>query len=156
MSTMIKLISALLVMNIFMYVAVNFSISADGENQLNEDFNFYFKGDLVDTFMGGRHNLDTITQNTKEGWTSYGIELNGTFTTVPDQEGGTSVGVGGMSFLDGLKIIYSFILTLGNVIISPLTLFFNFRMPFFVGLLFGIPYFGVLALTFFAFIAGRE
>ena len=154
MGAMIKMFSALIILNIFMYLGVNFSISYDGQHQLNEDYNFFWEGDLIDTYMRGHATLDEITQNTKENWTSYGMEFNSSVTTIPDQTGGTSVGVGGISFLDTLKIVYPFVRTLGNVAIAPLTLFFNFRMPVFVGLMIGVPWFIIFVLTIIFFIRG--
>lgn len=154
MNTMIKMMTILLMINIFMYIGVNFSISAEGGRELNKDYNFHFKGDLVDTFMAGQNNLDTITEDTKENWTSYKQDFNNSFTQIPQQQGGISSGEGGIIFLDSLAIVWDFIKTLGNVMIAPLTLFFNFRMPVFIGLIIGIPYFFVLVLTFIALIRG--
>ena len=154
MRTMIRMLTMLMIMNIFMYLGVNFSISAEGDRDLNKDYNFRFEGDLIDTFMSGNDDLNQIAENTKDNWTDYNIGLNANFTTLPDQQSGISIGVGGINFLDSLKIVWEFIALLGNVIIAPLTLFFNFRMPVFIGLMIGIPYFFILLLTLFAFIRG--
>lgn len=154
MNTLIKLFSVLVVLNIFMYMGVNFSISAEGGNSLNEDYNFHFEGDLIDSFFTGQNNLDTITQDTKENWTSYGVPIEGNFTSLPSQEAGEISGQGGIIYLDALKMVYSFIKTLGNIAIAPLTLFFNFRMPVFVGLMIGIPYFIIIFLSIIGFIRG--
>lgn len=154
MSTLIKLFTVLVVLNIFMYLGVNFSISAEGGNQLNTDYNFHFEGDLIDSFFKGQNNLDTITQDTKENWTSYGVPIEGNFTILPSQEAGEISGEGGIIYLDALKMVYSFIKTLGNIAIAPLTLFFNFRMPVFIGLMIGIPYFIIVFLAIIGFIRG--
>ncbi len=154
MSTMIKMMSVLFILNIFMYVGVNFSMSADGENNLNKNYNFHFNGDLIDTFIKDQGTLDTMTQDYKENWTSYGIEFEGNFTGIPDQQAGISTGQGGIVFLDPLRILWSFVKTMGNVAVAPLTLFFNFNMPVLIGLMIGIPYFIILVLTIFAFIRG--
>ncbi len=154
MNTMIKMITVLLILNIFMYIGVNFSISAESGHELNKDYNFHFKGDLIDSFMSGNEDLDQIAEDTKNNWTSYGVGLGANFTQIPDKESGISIGVGGISFLDSLNIVWGFVASLGNIIVAPLTLFFNFRMPIFIGLMIGIPYFLILTLTFFAFIRG--
>ena len=65
MSTLLKLVTTLFILNIFMYIGVNFSMSADGQNSLNKNYNFHFSGDLIDTFMSGNENLDIIAENTK-------------------------------------------------------------------------------------------
>ena len=137
----------------FMYLGVNFAISVDG-NQLNQDYNFHFEGDLMDTYLSGAQDLDTLAQDTKDNWTNYAVGLGGNFTARPTKEGGQDVGAGGISFLDGLDIAWSFVLTLCNLMIAPLTLFFNFGMPVFIGLMIGVPYFLILVLTLFAFIRG--
>lgn len=154
MSNLIKILTIMMVLNIFMYLAVNFSISADEGFSLNKDYNFHFKGDLMDSVLGGSANINAIAQSAKDNWTNYGLELNGSFNSIPDQQGGISTGTGGINFLDSLKIVWSFVLTIGNVITAPLTLFFNFRLPVLIGFMIGIPYFFILVLCLFAFIRG--
>ena len=61
MNTMIKMIGVLVVLNIFMYMGVNFAISADGGRQLNKDYNFHYEGDLIDKFMAGNVQLDAVS-----------------------------------------------------------------------------------------------
>ena len=154
MKTLIKMLAVLFCMNIFMYLGVNFSISAEGGRELNKDYNFHFEGDLIDRFMSGHDDLSTVAENTKANWTDYDVGLNANFTAVPEQQSGIAIGEGGVNFLDSLKIVWDFVALMGNVMIAPLTLFFNFRMPIFIGLLLGIPYFFILILTLFAFIRG--
>jgi len=137
-----------------MYLGVNFSISAEDGNTLNTDYKFHFKNDLMDTFLSSNIDMDKIAQDTKENWTNYGIGYNGTFTAIPQKEAGQSTGAGGISFLDSLSIIWPFLKTMANLVVAPLTLFFNFRMPVFVGIMIGLPYFMMLALSVFALIRG--
>lgn len=154
MNNLIKGLTIIFVMNIFMYLGVNFSISAEDGNTLNKDYKFHFENDLMDSFLSSNVDLDQIAQDTKENWTNYGIEFNGTFTGLPQKEAGQDIGVGGITFLDSLNIVWPFLATLGNLIIAPLTLFFNFRMPVFIGIMIGLPYFLMLVLSIFAFIRG--
>lgn len=153
MSTMNKLLTTVLVLNLFMYIAVNFAISADGNNSLNPQYNFHFNGDLIDSFLSSNTDFDQIAQDTKDNWTNYDIAFEGNFTQTPDVKGGNIIGEG-VSFFDSIAIAWSFVKTLGNIMIAPLTLFFNFNMPVLVGLMIGIPYFFLLVLTFFSFIRG--
>lgn len=156
MSNLIKLGSLMLVMNIFAYIAVNMSImSVDGTTQLNPDYNFFFKDDLISKYLGGKGGIDTIAQDTKDGFTSYGLYVNSSFATIPALQTGVSSATDAY-FTDPLKIIYSFLATLGNVIISPLTLFFNFHIPPVIGIMIGVPYFFILGLTIILLIRGIE
>lgn len=152
MSNMLKLAAVLVSLNIFMYVFVNFAKSSDG-NELNEDLKFHWEGDLLDRYMQGT-SLDNIVENTKDNWTDYSINFSSGISSIPDKQGGTSIGQGGISFLDALDIVWDFIKTLFNIVASPLTLFFNFRMPVIIGILIGIPYFIIFLITLFAFIRG--
>lgn len=154
MNTLIKIVTTLLILNIFMYIVVNFSISADGVNSLNKNYNFHFENDLITNYLTGNTDFDTLAQNTKENWTDYGVGLNSNVNKLPTKETGTSVGSGGINFLDALAIAWDFVGTLFNIVISPLTLFFNFNMPIFIGLLIGFPYFTILLLCIFGFIRG--
>ena len=154
MKTMIKMLAVLFCLNIFMYLGVNFSISAEGGRELNKNYNFHFEGDIIDTFMSGTDSLDDITQSTKENWTDYDVGLNESFTTFPSQQSGISVGEGGITFLDSLSIAWDLIQAIANILIAPLTLFFNFRMPVFIGIMIGWPYFFILVLTLIALIRG--
>jgi len=142
-----KLFIVLLTVNLFVYLGINYTVSADGSSELNKQLNFHWEGDLIDTMLQGRGTLNDITENTKNNWTDYNVKINGSLMTIPDKSSGISIGTGGISFLDGLNIIYAFIRTLGNVIVAPITLFFNFRMPVFIGILFGLPYVILLMTT---------
>ncbi len=153
MQTFIKLAVVMLCINLFMYLGVNFAINVEGHS-LNDNYNFRFRNDLITAFMSDYDEVDAQMKNFKTNWTSYAIPYDGNFTKLPTQESGTVSGTGGINFLDSLKIVWYIIPTLGNVIISPLTIFFNFRMPIFVGFIIGIPYFIMLVLTFIAFLRG--
>lgn len=156
MNTLTRLITIICVVNIFMYLAVNFSISAEGGHQLNRDYKFYFEGDMIDTYLSSRDDIDNMIRDSKGNWTNYGADINSEFTGVPQQYGGegASLGTDAFSFLDPLRIVWSFGITVLNFAVAPLTLFFNFRMPIFIGLIIGIPYFLMIVFSIFAFIRG--
>ena len=80
MNSMIKLIGVLVVINIFMYVGVTFSISAEGGRELNKDYNFHYEGDIIDQYMAGNIQLDELAEDTKDNWTNYDPGLNANFT----------------------------------------------------------------------------
>lgn len=153
MNTLIRMVGMLVVVNLFMYIGVNFAMSVDGDG-LNENYNFHFEGDLVDQMLGGYTNLDTVSQDLKENWTSYGVNLNENFSAIPNQESGQLTGSSGFNGLDALKIVWGFVLLLGNIVVSPLTLFFNFQIPALVGIMIGIPYFTIMLMAIIAMIRG--
>jgi len=45
-SGFIKLSTIIMVLNIFMYLGVNFAMNAEGTSGLNDNYNFYFKRDI--------------------------------------------------------------------------------------------------------------
>ena len=131
------MLSVLLMMNIFVYIGINFSLAADESSQLNPELKFYWKGDLIEKFMG--KSLDNITISTRANWTDYDVKFNQSFSTFVEELGSESINQGGISFLDGLKIVLAFFKTLWNVAFSPLIFFMNFRVPVLVGLILGLP-----------------
>lgn len=137
MNTLMKLLSMLLLMNIFVYIAINFSFAMDESTKLNPDLFLYFKGDLIEKFMAS--SLTDIAESTRDNWTDYDIQFNESMSKFVTKKGGASFGEGGISFLDTLDIAWAFFATLWNVAFAPMILFFNFRVPIFVGLLLGIP-----------------
>jgi len=157
-SGFIKMATIVMVLNIFMYLGVNFAINAEGTAGLNEEYNFYFKGDLLDIMLGDNTDakLNQIVNDTKDGWTSYGIDTDSSLFNEPEQQAGEVIGEGGVSLLDGIKIMWAIIPTMANIVIAPLTLFFNFNMPIFIGLMIGLPYLFILGVSLYAMIGGRE
>ena len=157
MSAFIKLATIIVVLNIFMYLGVNFAMTAEGVG-MNEEFYFYFGGDLIQTFMGddSYSELNTAVANTKDNWTSYNINIDGEAMNLPEQQAGEVTGEGGVSFIDALAVLWAIVPTMGNIVIAPFTLFFNFDMPIFIGLMIGIPYIFLLAISFYALLGGRE
>lgn len=137
MNTLLKLLAILVMMNIFVYIGVNFSIAMDASTQLNPELKFYWKGDLIERFMSD--SLDDITANTRDNWTDYNIDFSGNMSTFVQKSTGRGIGTGFIAFLDELDIVWSFLATLWNISFSPIILFANFRVPIFVGLMIGIP-----------------
>lgn len=154
MNTMIKMFTVLMILNIFMYLGVNFAITADNTEGLNPDYNFHFENDLIEQFLSSNIDVDEMTEGYKDNWTDYAINFSGGIDKVPTKDTAEVSGTGFVAFLDSLGIVWEFVGTLFNLIVSPLTLFFNFGMPFYIGLLIGVPYFMILLLTVFAFIRG--
>lgn len=137
MNTMLKLLSILLMLNLFLYAGIKFISSADGLNQPDPTLHFQWRGDLVDYFM--ERSLDDMASDYKDGFTNYGANFSSNFRNFPTQEGGQTIGQGGIIFLDSLKVVWSFFTTLANVAFAPLAFFFNYDMPILIGILIGIP-----------------
>jgi len=134
-----KLMVFVLCINLFMYIGVNSTVMhVEGSDELTP---YKWNGDIFDIlFDDGLAVQNSIDLEIKSNATSYGtFDLNTDLSGVPDQSGGQSTGEGGISFLDGLKILWSIIPTLWNIALSPITLFFSFGMPLAVGILVGIP-----------------
>jgi len=157
-SGFLKLATIIMVLNIFMYLGVNFAITAEGNSGINENYNFYFKGDLISLFVGDETvgKLESIANDTKNNWTNYGITGDGAVFTEPEQVSGETIGEGGISYIDALAVLWAIVPTMGNIVLAPLTLFFNFGMPVFIGLMLGIPYIFMLGLSFYLLLGGRE
>ena len=158
MSGFIKLATILVTLNMFMYLGVNFAMNAEGTSGLNEEYNFYFKGDLIEVFMGDEaySELNQAVQNTKDNWTSYNVNAQSDVMDLPEKESGEVIGEGGVSFIDALAVLWAIVPTMANIVIAPLTLFFNFDMPVFLGIMIGVPYIFLLGISFYALIGGRE
>jgi len=152
MSTLIKMASVLIVLNMFMYIGLNFAI-ADGQ-YMNNELKFRWEGDIFDLFFADRLDLDEMTANLRENYTTFSPELDPSFTEIPQATGGENIGDGGISFLDLGRAAFAIIPTLFNLAAAPLTLFFNFHVPTLVGLMIGVPYTIIFVLTLFAFIRG--
>ena len=153
MGTLLKLITILLFMNIFLYIGINMLKSNDGY-YMNSELTFHWKGDLIDKLMYGETNMKSLADSTRTNWTDYDVNFTGALTTEAQKTGGQSTGEGGISFLDALDIAWAIIPTLFNIAVSPLTIFFNFRLPVLFGLMLGIPYFIMAVITIFMFIRG--
>ena len=154
MNTLMKMITLIVFLNIFLYIGLNFVKSTDGY-YMNQELKFYWKGDLVESLMNNQVSLENVAASTRDNYTDYDLNFSSDFTTVPSQYGGSSAGgTASISFLDSLKIAWAIIPTLFNIAVSPLTIFFNFRMPIFFGLMLGVPYFVILTFSIFLFIRG--
>lgn len=150
-STMIKLTSILLLMNIFLYVGMNLAITAEGED-LQENLQFHIEGDLLQELVGT--SVQDITSDIKNNFTSYDVSINSNFTTFPELQGGEEIGQGGISFLDAIRISIDFAKLMFNIAVSPLTLFVNYRLPPLLMILIGLPYLVVFIITIMAFLRG--
>lgn len=151
MSTLIKLMVLLLMMNIFIYLGMNFAITAEGVD-LQGNNTFFLEGDLVRTLMSG--SLQNSIQSSKENFTDYGINLTSSFTDFPEATGGEEFGTNIISFLDIPRIALAFIKTLFNIAVSPIALFTTFRLPPVLLALIGIPYLIIFVISAMAFLRG--
>jgi hypothetical protein len=143
--------SIILIINIFLYLGINFAANADGTNDLNKQFNFRYDNDLLEMMF--HTNLDNSTQSLKENWTQYPTLANANFTTLQPIEAGYSE-ADNFVVVDPIKYLFGAIGMVYNIIVSPLTLFFDFHMPFYIGLILGVPYFFILFMALMAFIRG--
>ncbi len=152
-STLIKLTSILVMMNIFIYLGMTFTITAAGEDA-EFDIKNHMQNDLLQKLVSD--SVQTSAESLKENFTDYDINMsNSGFTTFPALQGGEDVGgSGGVSFLDSVNIVMDFMKLLFNIAVSPITLFTSFRIPFFFGVIIGIPYLIIFVIAVMAMIRG--
>lgn len=156
MAMVIRMVIMLLIMNLCLYVGTALITSqpdSDGVvNPINKDLQFHFNDDLLSTYFGGREKLDALMNDTKLNYTSYDVNFSGDWNQIPNAQTG---GIGGLTtFIDSLNTVYAFIKTIGNIVMSPLTLFFNYRVPVLIGILVGFPYVLMLVMGLIWFIRG--
>ncbi len=150
-STLIKFTAILVMMNIFIYLAMAFAITAEGDDAAF-DIKFHMKNDLLQKLVF--NSVDDMAQSQKENFTDYDINLTSEFTTFPDKLGGEEAGGGGISFLDMPNIVFAFARMLFNIAVSPITLFTSFRIPFIFAAMIGLPYLILFIVTVMAFMRG--
>jgi hypothetical protein len=149
-----KMAVLVFILNLFVYLGIAFTTSlpnSDGStHELNKDLKFHFENDLVDEWLGGRSSVEYVLNGTKDNWTSYGYQVSGNISTLPDKTGG-SFGEQ-TTFIDNLGTVWKYLRTLGNIAQAPLTLLFNNRIPSIIGVLIGFPYFiaFMFGIIFFA------
>lgn len=152
-STLIKLTSILVMMNIMIYLGMNLAITAEGEEVQQEGIKFHLEGDLLQKLVF--NSVEDITASTKDNFTDYDINVTSDFTTFPSLTGGQETsGGGGISFVDVIAAIGPFAKMLFNIATSPLTLMTSFRIPAIFAILIGIPYFIIFVITAMAFLRG--
>lgn len=136
-STTIKLVIIMLMMNIILYAGTNFAESIDGNTLPRQGSIFRLDGDLIDLMFGD--SIDTIMESARDNFTDYSVNVTTQFGTFFEAQGGEETGAGGISFLDALKIPYAFFKTLWNVAMTPIAMFTHYRLPVFFLLLIGVP-----------------
>lgn len=160
MNTMSKILMMMLMMNIVVYLGMNLAISAECQQDIenckyqatNNTNGFKLQGDLLDKAMSD--SMERNIASYRSNYTEYGTNFTSEFTTFPDKLGGESEGVGGISFLDPLNILWDFFKTLFNIAVSPITLFTTTRVPFIFMALIGTPYMILFVMTVVSFIKG--
>lgn len=155
MAMLIKMVVITLILNIFIYVGLNMVSSLPDSNGLtyraNDKFLFQFKGDLISKIMG-EGVMDKIANDTNLGFISYDVKLNGSLWQEPSKVAG---GIGGLtSFIDVIDTVWSTVGLIWNIALSPLILFFNYRLPVLIGLMIGLPYAVMFVLGIIFFIRG--
>jgi len=132
MSTFIKVITAVLIMNTFLYLGINYGLQP-------EDEVWRINGDLMDTLYRGNLS-ESVLDDKNNGEVTNEVGISSDISSAPSQKAGEPIGSGDdISYLDALKIFFSFVGTLFNIAIAPVTIFSVYSMPFMVRLLIGFP-----------------
>ncbi len=142
MQTLIKVMMVLFCMNLFLYVGLNMNYLQTGNFEHRPA---KMPGDIIDVLMvSAPTSLDSA-----KGDIGFGSAL-----TEPSKATGEETGLGGIAFLDALRIIWSLIPTFFNVAAAGITLFFVADLPPIFAWMIGVPMILVFLLTIFAFIRG--
>jgi len=171
MSTMIKMATFLLLLNLTYYISVNmifvpydvdtmdsceYKLVGDTcHAPLEYELGIYqVPGDIIDIIF--KDNVHTAVSNYQQGYKTVNFDLQDQWQTEPEQAGGESIGTDIISYLDAIKIIWSIIPTLFNIALTPLMLFFASSSNLMIVLLLGVPYVIIFVLTIFFFIRGAS
>lgn len=147
-NTTMKLIVLAICINTMMFIGVNYTTGGEGASDPQES---WVTQDIYDVLLKDTDSFKTkmdsyvesINSTDEEvGGFTPNLDINGTgFGKTPSETSGddASDDDNDVSFLDGLRIIYSFIPTLIKIAWVPLTVMFSGRLPPLIGLFFGFP-----------------
>jgi len=146
-NTTMNLIVLALCLNTMMFIGVNY-VDGDGASASQES---WVTQDIYDVLLSNnedfKNNLDQYVEsiendeNHTSGMTPQIDDEKTGIGTVPEETSGdeASANDNQVSFLDGLRIIYSFIPTMIKIAWAPMNIMFSNRLPPFIGLFFGFP-----------------
>jgi len=143
-AALLKLLVLSVCLNTFLYLGVNYGLSEnilEKKSGLQEDLFDILLTDPLSSKNTLRTYVEGIGTNNTAG---YDFELEGNFSNPPTEKSGLgeSEAVSGsniFSFLDGLRMIKGFLVTLWRIATMPLTLFTYGVLPPLVAYIIGIP-----------------
>lgn len=152
MANVIKITLFILMINIFVFIGINYSMVEEGV-----DSGIHVSGDLFDVLLENDNNeIQVAIQQERAGKNfTPAINLDPTLTSTPNQDTGEQIGdEGGISILDALKIFWAIIPTLINIIAVPIRLMTIGHIPMMLRLLIGVPLALMESLAIFLLIRG--
>lgn len=153
MASVIKITTFILVINLFLFIGISYNMV-----EIEED-GFHADGDLFDTLL--QEDSTTIQQSIKQEQEGKNItptpfHLTGKLTQEPNQATGAqySEDTNDFAVLDALKIFWSVIPTMFNIITVPIRLMGIGHIPIMVKMIIAIPLAIMEALAIFLLIRG--
>ena len=145
---LLKIVSFILVLNLCMYIGLNYTTEADK--------GFRLKSDLFDLILTNSSEIDQAVRDdiARNYTTTNTFNISSDFSSTPEAKGGEQIGVGGISGLDLAKIILAIFPTIGNVMLAPVTLFTGFGIPVMFQILIGLPLALISFLSLIIFLRG--
>lgn len=138
--------------NVFVFIGINYSMVPQ-----NQSSGIHMPGDIFDVLMDNENNKiqkAVLEERNNQNFTPS-ISLDQTLTTQPKVDAGKQVGdEGGVSMLDALKIFFSVIPTLFNIITVPIRLFSLGHIPIMIRLIIAVPLSIMESLAIFLLIRG--
>ena len=156
-----KLVILFFCINTFMYLGTSYMMGIDGATSPHA---IRFQGDLFDLLLEDKTILSsdmdayvTALESGENITLGRNYNLSNDFSTPPVLEEnkitlGTLVTFG----VDSLKIVFSFIKTLFNFVIAPITIFSYSKIPPLFAVIFGLPFVLLFALSLYSFIRSGQ
>ena len=160
MGATLKLLALTICLNTFLYLGLSYGIYS--ENSQNK--NPFTQDDIFSLFLEDdiafKDNLDSYVDNLNNGTaynTGASYQMTGNFSTAPDPASGAAIDPtqAGFSFLDPIRMIYAFIVTIWRIATVSLTVFLYGILNPFVAVIIGIPLFILNVATVILIIRGN-
>ena len=158
-SAFLKLLTLTLFLDIFIFLMLGYAVSSSGDVSTAP----VVQGTFFDVFFedpaASKQSLDSYANNlsvTTSTSRSYRLSPSGNFTAPPFPESGATVQLssGGFSFIDGIKMILSFLSMIWETAMFPINLMTVYTVNPLFAILIGIPLLFLNVLTFIIFIRG--
>ncbi len=158
-SAMLKLMVFTICINTFLYLGINYAIYGEDSTIPKPDM----QNDLFSIMLSDKDATDAQLKdyaskvNNNENITSaYKFNLSDDFSSIPSQQQGSSVepDAGGFSFLDGIRMVYAFAITMWRIATIPITMFSYNILPPFVAVIFAFPLLILNVITVIVFLRG--
>ena len=160
MAAILKIMVLIMCLNIFLYLGVNYAMETDGATESKA---VRINGDLFDILLADPNATDVLMTNysreLRQGnaiASGSGMKFQPNLSLAPEFIAGADVqeSAGGIPFIDALKTVRAFVVTLFNIAISPITLLTHNELPPLIAVMIALPLVLVELITLIIFIRG--